>query len=202
MFHVKHGYREVLASLGVDPTTTRVSRLYAYEALLASLAVPRGMVAKGDADRLRDRHVVDALRAVDLLRGTADAADLGSGAGLPGVPLAIVREDMTWTLVEKRRHRVAFLERVQAELGLSNVQIAAGPASEHGSRFDVVVARAFASASATWEAAEALLRPRGRLLYWSGAGSRPEDDLPTGVTVRLATSPVAGYGSIAIMART
>jgi 16S rRNA (guanine527-N7)-methyltransferase len=200
VFHVKHRAEELLEALGLDPSPTRIERLVGFEALLRQHAVPKGMVARSDAERLFDRHIADGLRAAPLLGEGPEALDLGSGAGLPGVPLAIVAEHLAWTLVEPRRQRAAFLELVQRELGLDNVTVLARNADEADRRVAVVTARAFGPPAATWVAAEGLLGPGGRVLVWVGAGFAA-DDAPEAPVVHLVTSPVAQMGPIAIMTR-
>src|SRR5262245_5755702 len=123
MFHVKHEAWSLSAArvgLSVDPD--QAAALGTYEQLLVDRALPLGMVAMGERDQLRERHLLDSLRAASLLGdGPGVVADLGSGAGLPGVPLAIVRPDLVFRLVETRRRRVSFLELVADVLALGNV---------------------------------------------------------------------------------
>ena len=177
------------------------ARLDRYEELLETRAVPAGLVARADVSDLRERHIDDSLRGAPLLPAKSDVADLGSGAGLPGIPLAIALPDVRFTLVDSRRSRIAFLELVADELRLLNVSILASRAEEVPPGFDVCVARGFAGAAASWEAAERLLRPDGRLLYW--AGSRFDvGDLPEGARlVGLGDPALESGGPIVIMAR-
>jgi 16S rRNA (guanine527-N7)-methyltransferase len=202
VFHVKHGYEALLDRLGIPVTAARVDRLERYEALLREHAVRLGMVGRSDADRLVPRHIADALRGTRLVEDAQDAIDLGSGAGLPGVPLAIACEGTAWGLVEPRRKRVAFLELVVAELRLSHASVIASTADRVPSASsDLVVARAFAPVDRTWAAAEPLLRADGRLLLWAGSSTEAAALALPGVEVRLVTSPVAEEGPIAIMSR-
>jgi 16S rRNA (guanine527-N7)-methyltransferase len=138
--------------------------------LLRSRAVDLGLIAEGDRERIRERHIEDSLRALKCI-GTGDrlVVDLGAGAGLPGVPLAIALPSVAFVLVEARRRRGAFLEMVVAELSLHNVTVEVGRAEAMDLRADLCVARAFAPLEASWRAAERLLRPDGRLVYFAGA---------------------------------
>jgi 16S rRNA (guanine527-N7)-methyltransferase len=177
------------------------ARLDRYEELLETRAVPAGLVARADVSDLRERHIDDSLRGAPLLPAKSDVADLGSGAGLPGIPLAIALPDVRFTLVDSRRSRIAFLELVVDELGLPNVSVLASRAEEVPPGFDVCVARGFAGAAASWEAAERLLRPGGRLLYWAGS-SFDVGDLPEGaLLVGLGDPTLESGGPIVIMAR-
>ena len=170
MFHVKHDYEAVLGSLGLAATPERVDRLRRYEALLRDRAIPLGIVGRADADRLATRHVADALRAAPLLVDASSAMDLGSGAGLPGLPLAIVTESVRWHLVEPRRRRAAFLELVRDDLGLANVDVERATAEQVHRTVDVVVARALAEPTEVWRLAAPLLAPGGG--SWSGWARR------------------------------
>jgi 16S rRNA (guanine527-N7)-methyltransferase len=197
VFHVKHeGWTP--SSL---PAQAR-QRLDRYLELLRERAVPAGLVAKADASDLEGRHVLDSLRGTPLIPdSTRDVADLGSGAGLPGIPLAVALPDVGFTLLDSRRRRVAFLELVVDDLRLGNVTVVEGRVEEIGRRFDVCVARGFAGPEPTWRAAERLLRPDGRLLYWAGAsftrGEMPRDALVVG----LGEPALESGGPIVIMAR-
>ena len=165
-----------------------------------SEAVPRGMVAASDSGYLRDRHILDSLRAVPHLPvGAETVVDLGSGAGLPGLPIAVVRPDLEVTLTESRQTRAAFLELAVERLRLDNVKVFPEPAEGLPPGCDVCVARGFGDASRTWEIAGALLDPRGALLYWAGQSFTLED-VPVGISARaVAEATLESGGPIVIM---
>lgn len=127
----------------------------AYAQLLATAGVDRGLIGPREAPRLWDRHLLNCAVLADLLPADAAVADIGSGAGLPGIVLAIQRPDLRITLVEPLLRRTTFLSEVVDELSLDNVEVVRGRADAlHGERtFDVVTSRAVA--------------PLGRLLEWS-----------------------------------
>src|SRR5262245_9565503 len=106
------GIRVAAAPLGVELSTRAEVQLLAFEQLLRERAVPLGLISQADSNRIRERHILDSLRAVPLLEGMARAkvVDLGSGAGLPGVPLAIVLPESSFVLAESRSKRAGFLE--------------------------------------------------------------------------------------------
>ena len=181
MFHVKHeGSRDGDWLPADSPPLDDLarSRLERFESLLLELAVPSGMVSASDAPRIRERHLVDSLRAVPLLPESGTACDLGSGAGLPGLPLAIARPDVTWVLAEVRRNRAVFIERVIDTLQLENVVVHPRRAETLRQRTDVCTARAFGPARTSWDVGRRLLRPQGRLVYWAGWSFDPSADLP------------------------
>jgi 16S rRNA (guanine527-N7)-methyltransferase len=173
-----------------------------FEDLLRSTAIPRGIVAPSDAHRLHERHVLDSLRALPLIPENAvRICDLGSGAGLPGVPVAVAEQGLEVTLSEPRLTRVAFLELVVERLVLTNAVISDEPAQGlPKGAFDVCLARALADTAETWEIAAPLLATGGRLLYWAGRSFR-EEHAPTGVRAQVIRSPLESSGPIVIMTR-
>lgn len=194
----------MLPDLGVPLDDERIALLERYEEFLIERAAPMGMIAPSDVPRVRERHILDSLRAVPVLpSGTATMCDLGSGAGLPGVPLAIAVPDVHITLVEVRHNRATFLETVVGALGLErHVSVYPRRLETFRNSVDVCLARAFAPAPRAWVAAERLLGPAGTLVYWAGATFDPAADGPPGVDVALfPTSALARSGPLAIMTR-
>jgi 16S rRNA (guanine527-N7)-methyltransferase len=204
MFHVKHeAWTRSADRLGVRLSLAQAAALEAYESLLAERAIPLGIVAAGDRDNIRDRHILDSVRAAPFLGGPeGDTADLGSGAGLPGIPLAIVRPDLGFRLVDVRRRRVAFMELVVDTLGLINVAVEQRSVETLAETFPVCLARALAEPRKAWVLADRVLRPGGRLLYWAGKRFEPRSETPGGVTVSVRVTPgLADAGPIVIMTR-
>jgi 16S rRNA (guanine527-N7)-methyltransferase len=201
MFHVKHeAWARDARAVGLALTPEQLELLAAYVRLLSRIAIPRGMIAPSDADRLWERHVLDGLRGAPELSSAATVADIGSGAGIPGLPLAIALPTARFTLLEPRRGRVSFLELVVDELPLRNVVVAGVRAEDVSDRFQACVARAFSSPISTWEAAEPLLAPGGVLVYWAGERFQRAtlDDLR--VPSRLSTrADLARSGPLVIM---
>ena len=168
-FHVK-----------LNPTQT--DQLAAFEGLVREKAIKLGLIARRDLPRLRQRHIEDSLRAADHIAPTDRRAyDLGSGAGFPGMVLAIAVPTCRFVLVESRSRRAGFLELALERLGLGNAEVFHGRAEDLGTPADLVAARAFAPIGRTWGIAYPLLRPRGRLVYFAGAEtdvSIPESPQP------------------------
>jgi 16S rRNA (guanine(527)-N(7))-methyltransferase RsmG len=164
------------------------------------------VVSEGDRDRLWDRHVADSLRALPCIPARATLADLGSGGGLPGVPIAIARPDTTLTLLEARRRRVAFLELVIQTLELPNVHVVASRVQDAGLRVDGCTARALAPPEEAWNLALPLLRPGGFLIYWAGRSwgqPQMEDLAKRGLETEVCSPPSTVWpGSVVKMART
>ena len=197
VFHVKHeGWTFEDLSAG------QRTALDDYEVLLRDLAIPRGMIASADRQQLRVRHILDSLRAAPYLEADAGpVVDLGSGAGLPGIPVAIARPDLTLVLTEPRQARAAFLELVVERLGLDDVEVFAGPAEELETRSGTCLARGLGDVSRTWRIAEKTLRPTGDLIYWAGRTFRA-DDVPDGARIRaIGEAALESGGPIVIMTR-
>lgn len=197
MFHVKHEGWTVS-----DLSSGQIAALEDFESLLAAHAIPRGMVASSDRDHLRERHVLDSLRGVPLL-GSAKGpvVDLGSGAGLPGIPVAVARPDLLLTLVEPRQLRVAFLELAVERLSLSNVRVFPGPAQELPPDAEACLARGFGDPSRTWEVARGLLHADGSLIYWAGTKFRTDQVPEDARIVGIGSPTLESGGPIVIMTR-
>ena len=141
-----------------------------YAALLAGPGVVRGLLGPREAPRLWDRHILNCAVAVDLVPEGASVADVGTGAGLPGIVWAIVRPDVQVTLVEPLLRRISFLEETVTELDLPNVTVCRGRAEELAGRMqvDVVTARAVAPLDKLARWTLPLLKSGGVLLALKG----------------------------------
>lgn len=116
-----------------------------YVDILANRGIDWGLLGPRESDRLWDRHVLNSVAVADLVPAGSTVADVGSGAGLPGVPLAILRPDLQVTLIEPLLRRSEFLDGVVAELGLvDRVTVERTRAEEHQGSYDVVTSRALA----------------------------------------------------------
>ena len=168
--------RETLARFleerGVD-SGRAVESLERYEGLIRRWNARGNLVSRRDMGRLRDRHVLDSLGLLPWWRG--NLADVGSGAGFPGVPLAIARPASPVTLVERSERKVRFLRQVVIDLGLGNVEVLEADVGRRRARcslggrvFDTVTARAVAPPRSTWRLLRDLLAPEGVALLQSG----------------------------------
>jgi 16S rRNA (guanine527-N7)-methyltransferase len=194
--------RAQAGSIGVALDPSQASRLIRFEELLVERAIPLGVVSRSDANRIRERHILDSLRAAPVVQGSDVAADLGSGAGLPGVVLAITLPRLRMLLVERRPRRAALLELAVDELGVSNATVFAGRVAETPGRVDVALARAFAPLGEAWAQARGVLRPGGRLVYFAGAGTTIPTAPAGSVILDVLHTPVLeSSGALVIMTR-
>src|SRR5262252_5481114 len=136
MFHVKHV--EVSAAPGVAETLfgSRLDRAQRYAEILAGAGVERGLLGPREVDRLWDRHILNSAAVAELLDAGEQIADIGSGAGLPGIPLALARPDLRVTLIEPLLRRSEFLRESVDELGLE-ITIVRGRAEDRSVRLQV-----------------------------------------------------------------
>lgn len=153
-----------------------VAKLELYADLLATDGVIRGLIGPREVARLWERHLLNCATLADLIPAGADVCDLGSGAGLPGIVLGILRTDVRVTLVEPLLRRTSFLDAAVFALELDRVEVVRGRAeSLHGRRtFDVVTARALAPLSRLVPWAMPLVAPGGELLALKGRSAAQE----------------------------
>ncbi len=162
-----------------------------YAELLATEGVVRGLIGPREAPRLWDRHLLNCAVLGELLPRGATVCDIGSGAGLPGLVLAIARPDLALTLVEPLLRRTTFLEEVCAELELANVEVLRGKADLlHGQRsFEVVTSRAVAPLDRLLGWSMPLVAPTGALVAMKGSSIREEIDAAVPVLRSLGCAP-------------
>jgi 16S rRNA (guanine527-N7)-methyltransferase len=147
-----------------------------YAEHLSGSGVERGLLGPREVPRLWDRHLLNSAAVAELVPDRADLADVGSGAGLPGLPLAIARPDITVRLVEPLLRRSTWLDEVVSELGLTNVEVLRARAEELAGRIavQVVSARAVAPLARLCELCLPLLAPGGVLLALKGRQAEAE----------------------------
>ena len=159
----------------------------------------RGLIGPREAPRLWERHLLNCAVLTELLPRDATVCDIGSGAGLPGLVVAIARPDLRVTLVEPLLRRTTFLEEVVADLGLASVEVVRGRADAlHGKRqFDVVTSRAVAPLERLLTWSMPLVAPTGALVAMKGSSIPDEIEAAAGVLARLrcATPEVHSLGA-------
>jgi 16S rRNA (guanine527-N7)-methyltransferase len=157
-----------------------------YADLLATDGVVRGLIGPREAPRLWDRHLVNCALLGELMPQDAAVCDIGSGAGLPGLVLAIARPDLRLTLVEPLLRRTTFLEEATVSLGLDNVEVVRGRSEVlHGHRtFDVVTSRALAPLERLLGWSMPLVAPAGALVAMKGTSVEEEIEAAAGELAR------------------
>lgn len=149
-----------------------------YAELLATEGVVRGLIGPREAPRLWDRHILNSAVLSEAIPEAATVCDIGTGAGLPGLVVAIARPDVRMTLVEPLLRRTTFLTEVVAELGLDHATVVRGRAEDlHGSAtFDVVTSRAVAPLDRLLDWSMPLVAPTGSVVAMKGQSVRAEID--------------------------
>ena len=175
--------REALDGLRIsyDPDAPR--RLLVYHDLLCDWNTRVNLTGDADFDAALDRHYTDSLAPLaleGLFPVNAALADVGSGAGFPGLPLAVARPDLRVTLLDCRAKRVAFLNAAVKELGLANARVLHARAEDAGrdpglrERFDVAAARAVAPLDVLCELLLPLVKVQGKMVCYKGPAAGDE----------------------------
>ncbi|HLQ57625.1 MAG TPA: 16S rRNA (guanine(527)-N(7))-methyltransferase RsmG [Streptosporangiaceae bacterium] len=173
-----------------------------YAALLAGPGVERGVLGPAEASRIWDRHLLNCAAVAELVPSPCSLIDLGSGAGLPGIVLAMLLPDVAVTLLEPMARRVAFLDECVRTLGLANAEVRRGRAEDLAGQLsaDVVTARAVAPMYKLADLAIGLVNPGGLVLAIKGAGAAGEISRAMPVLRRLGARDVevvhAGSGKV------
>ena len=175
-------------------------RAQAYAQILARAGVDRGLIGPREVPRLWERHLLNSVVVTSRIPENVTVADVGTGAGLPGLVWAIARPDLHVTLIEPLLRRVTFLEETVDELGLENVTIVRSRAEDATGTFDVVTARAVAALDKLMTWCWPLVAPGGVLLALKGRTAADEIDEARPTLQRLgATSvEVRTYGELAV----
>ncbi|HVR81986.1 MAG TPA: 16S rRNA (guanine(527)-N(7))-methyltransferase RsmG [Luteimonas sp.] len=164
-----------LAALGLDPALA--PPLLAYLTLLDRWNRTYNLTAIRDPREMVGKHLLDSLAMHPFLQGTESLADLGTGAGLPGIPLAIAKPGLQVTLVESNGKKARFLREAVRTLQLHNARVAETRAEvlDEPAAFDAITARALATLPLIVELGGHLLKPGGKLLAMKGA--RPDAEI-------------------------
>lgn len=165
-----------LAAVAATVFGDRLPLAIEYATLLSTAGVERGLIGPREAPRLWDRHLLNCAVVADLFPADATVVDVGSGAGLPGLVLGIVRPDLRITLLEPLARRVAFLSEAIASLGLSRVTVRRGRAEEVVGQVSasIVTARAVAPLDRLAGWCLPLCEPEGRMLALKGSSAAEE----------------------------
>lgn len=180
--------------LGLNLEAEQIDRLMGYLELLDKWGRTYNLTAIRDRRSAVDRHLLDSLAVNAFLAGDR-VLDVGTGAGLPGIPLAIVNPGKTFVLLDRSSKKIRFVRQAIMSLGLKNAEAVAARVEDFAPEapFDAVLARAFASLADIWGGAAPLLAPGGRVLAMKGQWPEAEiSRLGHVVNLRVHAVPVPG----------
>jgi 16S rRNA (guanine527-N7)-methyltransferase len=174
------------ATLARELYDAQFPSLNRYVDILRSTGVEWGLLGPREADRLWDRHILNSAALNGMIAPARTVADVGSGAGLPGIPLALLRPDLQLTLIEPLLRRSTFLTQTVDTLGIgARVQVIRSRAEDHHQTYDVVVARALAPLDRLIGWCNPLRAPDGVILALKG-GSAADEVVAAGAELSAA----------------
>jgi len=162
--------------LGLQLTEVKTSQLCKYLQLLKKWNGAYNLTAVQDERQMVQLHLLDSMTILPYLRGQK-FIDVGAGAGLPGIVLAICQPEWNLTLLDSNGKKTRFMEQVKAELGIANIQIVQSRAQDYqlSQKFDGVISRAFASLKDMTDNAAHLVADNGR--FWAMKGQYPQQEI-------------------------
>ena len=161
--------------MGLDLPPPACTRLIAFIHMLEKWNRQYNLTAVRDPEQMIPRHLLDSLSVLPFLHG-ARAIDIGTGAGLPGIPLALARPDLSFTLLDSNAKKISFVRQALHELDIRNVVVTQARAEKFQppEKFDTLVTRAFAALAQIVAVGGHLLAPGGRLLAMKGVAPTEE----------------------------
>jgi 16S rRNA (guanine527-N7)-methyltransferase len=172
---VKHFEVEPEAAEAIFGSQIKLARAYAHK--LAQDSDELGLLGPRELDKIWSRHILNSAVVAELVKPGELVADVGSGAGLPGIPMAIAAPETDFVLIEPMDRRASWLQEVVDELDLQNVEVVRARAEEvECGQFEVVTARAVAALDKLLRLCVPLLKPGGRVIALKGSKA-PEEIL-------------------------
>jgi 16S rRNA (guanine527-N7)-methyltransferase len=169
---------EGIAAMRLDVSPAQQDKLMDYLALMFKWNAVYNLTSLRDPMQMVTHHLLDSLAAVPAFAGARNVLDVGSGGGLPGIVLAIVRRDMKVSMIDTVHKKTAFLTQVKAELGLANVTVYTARVEQLqvSDKFDVITSRAFADLSDFVNWSCHLLAEGGRYIALKGVAPKDEQE--------------------------
>lgn len=171
-----HTLQTGLAQLGLDLPQAAQNQLVEHLMLVQKWNKIYNLTAVRDVEKMVTHHVLDSLAVVPHIAGAATLLDVGSGAGLPGIPLAIACPELQVILLDSNQKKTTFLRQVKMQLALANVTVVCDRVEKHKQNqlLSVIISRAFAELADFADMAGHLLAPGGKLIAMKGADPAAE----------------------------
>jgi 16S rRNA (guanine527-N7)-methyltransferase len=159
-----------VAAMGIDLDDKARARLLAHLELIAKWNRVHNLTAVRETEQMVVLHLLDSLSVLPHVEGAKTILDVGSGAGLPGIPIAIARPQSRLTLLDSSHKKCAFLQQAKVELALDNVEVVCDRVEkwQPAAKFDAVISRAFSDLADFVSQAQHLVAPGGRLIAMKG----------------------------------
>lgn len=169
---------EGIAAMHLDVTPAQQDKLMDYLAMMFKWNAVYNLTSLRDPMQMVTHHLLDSLAAVPAFAGARNVLDVGSGGGLPGIVLAIVRPDMNVSMIDTVHKKTAFLTQVKAQLSLANVTVYTARVEQLqvSDKFDVITSRAFADLSDFVNWSSHLLADGGRYIALKGVAPKDEQE--------------------------
>jgi len=182
----RNGLARAAQQLGIELTTGQQERFRKYEQLLREWNERVNLVSRKDIDRLAGYHFPDSLVASALIPRDSSVCDVGSGGGLPGIPLKIARDDISLVLVESVGKKARFLEQAVKELGLEQTRVRGERAEQiRDLKVDIVVCRLVGKTDVMARTLAGLLKPDGVIILYKSTTVEAELEHAQPVLSRL-----------------
>jgi 16S rRNA (guanine527-N7)-methyltransferase len=152
----------------IPPGEVIFDKISKYHDLILSWSKRINLVSKQDQGKLLENHILDSLGPIEMIPSTGNLIDIGSGAGLPGIPLAIVYPSLNVTLLESIHKKVLFLRVTIDQLGLDNIRIFEGRLEglNEFEYYDIATIRALPKWESHLERIKSLIKPDGKIIYY------------------------------------
>ena len=173
---LRHRLQDGLQALGISLTEQQELTLINFVALLIKWNKVYNLTAVRDPLKILDRHIIDSLSVLPYLQGTR-LIDIGAGAGIPGIPLAVAQNEKQFVLLDSNRKKTRFMQQAKTELSLANVDVVHSRVENYqpDQLFDTVISRAFASLKKMAQWSSHLVNESGVLFAMKG--SYPEQEI-------------------------
>ncbi len=187
---------EGCAALGIDVTPTILEAFSTYLDLLETWNRVYNLTAVRSRDGMVTRHLLDSLSVLPLLPAAGPLLDVGTGAGLPGIPLALCQPERSLCLLDSNGKKTRFLFQVKTDLGLANIRIAAERAEAHrpGQLYAGILSRAFAALPAMLASCGHLVAPGGAFYAMKSVLGAEEREAAEALGYRVTATPLAVPG--------